>query len=130
VNVSATASACVSVCVCALHMGTSLLVRSAVAVQDGLVVAIGTSEGVLAQYPDARAINLLGQTVLPGLIDAHAHLLGLGLVRQTANLVGATSVADVRARLECVVSSCHRGRKRGAYAQTHRHTRISTHQQM
>ena len=70
------------------------------AVADGIVVATGTNADVRAQFPGAREVNLLGQTVIPGLIDAHVHLLGLGLVRQTSSLVGAGSLSELRARLE------------------------------
>ena len=80
------------------------LVSLAVAVQAGLFVAVGPDAVVRARYPDATHINVMGQAVLPGLIDSHAHLLGLGLVRQTADLVGATSLDDIRARLEYATS--------------------------
>ena len=75
----------------------------AFAVRDNLFVAVGSDAAVLAQFPEARRVNLLGQTVLPGLIDSHVHLLGLGVMRQTANLVGATSLDEIRQRIEYAV---------------------------
>jgi len=55
-------------------------------VQNGKVVATG-NEALLDEYADAKRVNLMGRTVLPGLIDAHGHIQSLG-----ANL----SVVDLR----------------------------------
>ncbi|HET9485609.1 MAG TPA: amidohydrolase, partial [Xanthomonadales bacterium] len=50
-------------------------------------------------HAGARTLDFGAATVVPGLIDAHGHLLGLGLGLAQANLVGTTSKADVIARL-------------------------------
>jgi len=86
----------------------------AFAVRDGLFVAVGSDAAVSAQFPEARRVNLLGQTVLPGLIDSHVHLLGLGLMRQTANLVGATSLDEIRQRIEYAVDGAGGGIERAS----------------
>ncbi len=57
-------------------------------------------ERILAVDPawvgeDTRVINLDGACVVPGLWDAHAHLLGLGLARQRLNVTGTESFAEV-----------------------------------
>src|SRR5690625_6571474 len=41
-----------------------------------------------------------GRGVLPGLIDAHGHVMGLGLSRLRADLTGAASIEEVLQRLE------------------------------
>ena len=41
-----------------------------------------------------------GATVVPGLIDAHAHLMGLGFALMQADLVGTRSKAEVVGRLQ------------------------------
>lgn len=47
----------------------------------------------------ARTIDGRGSTLWPGLIDAHAHLLGLGQARQQLDLTGAASPAVVKKKL-------------------------------
>ena len=40
-----------------------------------------------------------GRTLLPGLIDAHGHVLDLGMAQMTVQLVGTSSIADLQTRL-------------------------------
>ena len=40
-----------------------------------------------------------GKTMLPGLIDAHGHVLDLGMTQMTVQLVGTSSIADLQQRL-------------------------------
>jgi hypothetical protein len=40
-----------------------------------------------------------GRTLLPGLIDAHGHVLDLGMTQMTVQLVGTSSIADLQQRL-------------------------------
>ena len=58
---------------------------------DGRVIAIG-NDALIGDYPDARVIDGNGFSVLPGLIDAHAHLYGLGLLATQLDLAGVPSV--------------------------------------
>lgn len=46
----------------------------ALAVQDGLIAAIGPTDEVLALFPGAEAFDGRGKALLPGLINCHAHL--------------------------------------------------------
>jgi predicted amidohydrolase YtcJ len=71
----------------------------AMAFHEGRLLAVGASGEVLAQFPDAERIAAGGRTVVPGLIDAHAHLMGLGQSLLQADLVGARSVEEAVARL-------------------------------
>ncbi|MEN7546615.1 amidohydrolase [Rapidithrix thailandica] len=51
----------------------------AVAVEDGKIVFVGSNEEVQAFIGDStQVLDLQGKTLLPGLIDAHAHLMGIG----------------------------------------------------
>lgn len=51
----------------------------ALAIQDGRILAIGSRDEVLAgRGDDIETVALEGRTVLPGLIDAHCHMAGLG----------------------------------------------------
>jgi predicted amidohydrolase YtcJ len=50
-------------------------VVEAIAIDGGRIVALGSDSHVVAALPgDAPVVPLRGRTVLPGLIDAHAHL--------------------------------------------------------
>jgi predicted amidohydrolase YtcJ len=40
-----------------------------------------------------------GRTLLPGLIDAHGHVIDLGMAELTVQLVGTSSIADLQQRL-------------------------------
>ncbi|NNE70341.1 MAG: amidohydrolase, partial [Rhodothermales bacterium] len=53
----------------------------AILVTDGRVAAVGSGPDLLAQAPDAERRDLGGQVVIPGLIDAHAHVRNLATMR-------------------------------------------------
>ena len=62
----------------------------------------GKVEFLIPRRTDAdRAVGVdaHGQTLLPGLIDAHGHVLDLGMAALTVQLTGASSVADLQQRL-------------------------------
>ena len=50
----------------------------ALAVSDGRVVAVGTSDAIEVLAGDADVIDVRQRLVLPGFIDTHTHLLDLG----------------------------------------------------
>jgi len=61
----------------------------AVAVKDGRIVAVGSRKAVFASQKGAatRLIDLKGHTLLPGFVDAHSHMTGVGLQAVAANLL-------------------------------------------
>ena len=65
---------------------------------DGKVIATGNAE-LLEKHENARRINGAGRTLLPGLIDAHAHVSSLGLLMSNLNLAGIPSVAAAVAEI-------------------------------
>src|SRR5687768_9491606 len=72
----------------------------AMAVRDGRVAFVGDSPGALAlRGPATRVVDLAGRTVIPGMVDAHAHLLGLGQALRTVDLTGTRSYDEVVARV-------------------------------
>ena len=88
-------------------------IREAVAVQDGKIVALGTSTDLrkLAS-PATRVIDLQGRTVIPGLIDSHLHAIRAALSFATeVNWIGAPSLADALERIR----SAARTMKPGAW---------------
>lgn len=72
----------------------------ALAVREGVIVAVGRADELAElRGPATRVIELGEGAVLPGLHDAHAHLIGLGRTFEIVDLRGASSVAEVIERL-------------------------------
>ncbi|WP_233165927.1 amidohydrolase [Archangium sp. Cb G35] len=72
----------------------------ALAVRRGRLVAVGTKAEVLdAAGEGARVVDYGDAVVVPGLVDAHAHIAGLGRSLTVARLEGAGSVDEVVRRL-------------------------------
>jgi len=71
----------------------------ALAVKDGKILAVGTSDEIKKQFKGTEEINAEGKTVYPGFIDAHAHVYGYGQSLQTADLRETKSWAEVLQRL-------------------------------
>lgn len=67
---------------------------------DGRLLAVGDAADLQKRYPDASRIDARGATVIPGLIDAHGHMLGLGITHRQVDLVGTTSKAQILERLK------------------------------
>ena len=69
----------------------SLTVVEAIAIKDGTIEAVGTSEEISAAYSATEIINLEGKNMFPGLIDPHCHFYGYGITLRNANLTGTES---------------------------------------
>jgi predicted amidohydrolase YtcJ len=75
-------------------------VVDAMAIRGGRVVFVGDRAGAKALTGAAtQVLDLDGQTVIPGMTDAHAHVLGLGQSLRNVDLVGTTSYDAVIARV-------------------------------
>lgn len=70
----------------------------AVAVKDGRIVAVGRTADVVARErgPKTQMIDLTGQTVLPGLTDAHVHPLGAALSEYATPFAVLRSYAGIQ----------------------------------
>jgi predicted amidohydrolase YtcJ len=74
---------------------------SAMAVRAGRVHFIGSdADARKLATGSTKVIDLRGATVVPGIIDAHAHLLGLGNLLRRVNLAGSASYDEVIARVK------------------------------
>ena len=74
---------------------------SALAVRGGRVQFVGSAaEAKALTGPSTLVIDLHGATVIPGIIDAHAHLLGLGNTLQRVNVAGSKSYEEVISRVQ------------------------------
>lgn len=68
----------------------------ALVARDGRILFVGSAlEARALVTPGTAVIDAGGKTVLPGLIDAHAHLLNLGVLLATVNLRGTPSLDSV-----------------------------------
>ncbi len=71
------------------------------AVKNGKFVAVGTSEEICSQYKATETLDLKGQFVYPGFIDAHAHFFGYGLgIQSEAQLYETKSEEEILNNLE------------------------------
>jgi predicted amidohydrolase YtcJ len=78
-------------------MDANRTVAEAVAVRDGRIVFVGTaSDAKRYRGDETRVFALGGKLVLPGFVDAHAHLLGLGNSLAQLKLVGTSSPGEIR----------------------------------
>jgi len=59
---------------------------------NGKIIAVGSAGEVAARAPNAKHVDLQGRTVLPGLIDAHGHVFGLGAMLTQLDLSTSTSL--------------------------------------
>ncbi|MHB1311790.1 MAG: amidohydrolase [Gemmatimonadaceae bacterium] len=75
-------------------------VVDAVAIAGGKVLFAGNAAGALALKGAAtRMVDLHGRTVIPGMVDAHGHVGGLGDALHIVDLTGTTSYDQVVARV-------------------------------
>jgi predicted amidohydrolase YtcJ len=107
-------------------------VAAAFAVRGGRIAFVGSTRGALALVgPRTERLDLAGRTVIPGMVDAHAHLLGLGQALRTVDLVGTRSYDEVIARVVERAKAARPGewiRGRGWDQNDWADTRFPTHQ--
>lgn len=72
---------------------------STLVIKNGKVVKTG-DDTLKNTFPDAKLIDAKGNTLLPGLIDAHGHVIGLGDNLSQLDVRGAKSVAEITTKLE------------------------------
>ncbi|MFN7572734.1 MAG: amidohydrolase [Betaproteobacteria bacterium] len=71
-----------------LTMNDKAMRAEAVAVANGKILAVGTrSEVMKLKGPSTQLVDLKGQTLVPGFVDAHGHIVVGGLQALSANLL-------------------------------------------
>ena len=77
-----------------LSQNGELIEFEAIAVRDGKVLDTGTSIDMLSEYPNLERKDGKGNTLLPGFIDSHAHVMGLGIRELDVNVAGIRSLEE------------------------------------
>lgn len=71
-----------------LTMNDAAMRAEAIAVKDGLILAVGSAEEVMTtRGPDTAVIELGERAMVPGFVDAHGHVMMGGLQALSANLL-------------------------------------------
>jgi predicted amidohydrolase YtcJ len=73
---------------------------SAMAIQSGKIVAIGSNDEIAKAYDSENTIDAKGKFIYPGLYDAHCHFYSYGLSLQEVDLRGTKSMAEVIDRIK------------------------------
>ena len=71
-------------------------IKSAVAVKDGRILAVGGAE-ILRNYDAPMKVDLKGRTLMPGFMDTHMHIMGVS--HRSIDLGRAKSIVDIQAML-------------------------------
>ena len=90
-----------------LHHGTIYTVDArdsvveALAIKDGHIIATGSSQDILALAgPVTRCLDLARRAVVPGFVDGHPHMDGVGIRALKPSFDGVTSIDDVLAVIQ------------------------------
>ncbi|HVX30022.1 MAG TPA: amidohydrolase, partial [Nitrolancea sp.] len=93
-----------------LTIDASFGIVEALAVRDGRILAVGSNDEIRALAgPDTVIEDLGGATILPGLIDAHNHLLSTGQVLAQIQLYDCRSLPDLLDRVRRRVAAARPG---------------------
>ncbi len=82
--------------------------RAAVLAVDGRIAYVGDEAEARRMAPAARTVKLPGAVVYPGFVDAHAHVPGLGMSKESLDLRGK-SKAEVLALVKGVAGRTPEG---------------------
>ncbi len=83
----------------------------AVAVKNGKIIDVGSNNKIRRLISnDTRTIGLHGKTVLPGLIDAHAHMMALGHPFPWLELRGVSSIKEIQRKLKVKTQETEKGK--------------------
>ena len=69
-------------------------------VDEGVFIAVGTEPGIVSEWSDIPSIDLEGQFVAPGFIDAHLHFVDGGLSLMQTDLANVETVDQLTQQME------------------------------
>lgn len=85
-------------------MDTSNKVTEAVAIKDGKVFKVGTSEELLSfKTANTKTIDLKGKVLLPGFNDSHMHLLNFANSLSMVDLNNCSSIEELIEKLKAFI---------------------------
>ncbi|HJV21788.1 MAG TPA: amidohydrolase [Holophagaceae bacterium] len=79
--------------------GEALRAGQAVVVKGHKILAVGPEATLAKAYPKATVVDLKGGTLLPGLIEGHAHVGGVGRLKAQVDLVGCQDLPEALGRV-------------------------------
>ena len=80
----------------------------AIAIKDGRVLATGSDDDIRREYAAPEVIDMGGQFIYPGFIDAHSHFVEYGESLFWTNLFGCTNTEEMVQRVK-TFSDAHPG---------------------
>jgi predicted amidohydrolase YtcJ len=86
-------------------VGRRLQTFDALVFDRGKVVDVGRAAALHRSFPRAQSIDGGGGTLLPGLIDAHGHVIDLGFEAVQIQLVGTPNLAAAQERIRAYVQT-------------------------
>lgn len=82
-----------------ITMDDTMPTAEAFAVHQGKILLLGSEEQIFERFESEHILDAQAQTIMPGIIDAHAHFYQLGLGLQEVDLRGTRSMQEVIERI-------------------------------
>lgn len=77
----------------------------AVYIENGIIKAVGTNEEIMPMaQQDTQMYDAQGRTVVPGFNDSHQHLLMVGELLESIQLLGVSSIREVQEKVRQFIS--------------------------
>ena len=83
---------------------TPLGIRDAILIEAGRIAELGTTSDVLL-HSNVEIIDLKGRSVFPGFCDSHMHFMNWAKSRESLDLTGCKSIADLREALRAHIQA-------------------------
>jgi predicted amidohydrolase YtcJ len=72
----------------------------AMAIQNGKIIAVGSNEEIRKYIgKQTKIINAKNKTIVPGFVDCHVHMTGIGQSQQTLDLRNVKSIREMQRKL-------------------------------
>lgn len=83
----------------------------AIAIKNGKISEVGDNDDVKRLVgQDTKVIDLIGKTIVPGLIDAHAHMMALVNPFPWLDLRGVSSIKEIQEQLHAKIQEVGKGK--------------------